>query len=149
LIAGVYAGLRDDLQSGGVECRLDFTPGLPHVLIDYKTIGYCVRSILNNAIEAMPGGGKITITTTRTEDAIAIVIADTGPGMTEETVRLATTPYFSTKDQGSGLGLSLCTRILEGHGADFDIHSAEGAGTTFTIRLKTPKEENDGQTAGS
>jgi signal transduction histidine kinase len=141
LIAGLYAGMRDDLEIGDIECRLDFAADLPLVMVDYKTISSCLRSILNNAMEAMPNGGTLRIGTVRADNEVLITVSDTGPGMSAKTVKQATAPFFSTKDRGSGLGLSLCARILEGHGAEFDILSSEGAGTTFTIRLQIPREE--------
>jgi two-component system, NtrC family, sensor kinase len=89
----------------------------------------------------MPNGGTLRIGTVRADNEVLITVSDTGPGMSAKTVKQATAPFFSTKDRGSGLGLSLCARILEGHGAEFDILSSEGAGTTFTIRLQIPREE--------
>ena len=77
-------------------------------------------------------------------DEIHITLTDTGPGMNAETIQAVTTPFFSTKESGSGLGLSLCVRILEEHGADLDIASEEGKGTTFTIRLKISREDEHG-----
>jgi len=60
--------------------------------------------------------------------------------MTPETLDAATNPFFSTKEQGSGLGLSLCARILEGHGAHMEISSSPQTGTTVTLHLQLPKE---------
>jgi signal transduction histidine kinase len=138
LVTAVYASLREDLELSGVECRLRLDPGLPQVRIDYKKMAYCIRSIVTNSLEAMPRGGRIELRTERGGDEAQIVITDTGPGMSPEMVREVTSPFFSSKERGSGLGLSLCARILEGHGADFEIQSAEGTGTTFIIRLKIP-----------
>lgn len=138
LLSAVYASLREDLELSAVECRLRLDPGLPQVRIDYKKMMYCFRSILTNSLEAMPHGGRIEIRTERKGEELQVVFADTGPGMSPEMVKEVTAPFFSTKERGSGLGLSLCARILEGHGADFEIQSAEGHGTTFIIRLKIP-----------
>lgn len=140
LITGVYAGLREDLEIARVECRLHLEPGLPHVRLDYKKMAYCIRSILTNSLEAMPEGGTIDLRTFRRGGEVHIVLADNGPGMSEETLKGVTSPFFSSKEKGSGLGLSLAARILEGHGAGFDIQSAVGMGTTFTIRLKAPQD---------
>jgi signal transduction histidine kinase len=65
LIATVYTGLHDDLELSGVVCRLDFAAGLPLVRIDYKKISYCLRSLIRNALEAMPRGGTMEIRTCR------------------------------------------------------------------------------------
>jgi signal transduction histidine kinase len=148
LVAAVYAGLRDDLELGSVECRLDFTAGLPLVRIDYKKISYCLRSLIRNAIEAMPRGGTLGIRTCRREDELLILLTDSGQGISAESMRLVTHPFFTTREDGSGLGLPLCARILEEHGARLDIASEAGAGTTITIILNIPTEETHGPTAG-
>lgn len=148
LVATVYTGLHDDLELSGVECRLDFAAGLPLVRIDYKKISYCLRSLIRNALEAMPRGGTLEIRTRRRENELLIVLADSGSGIAPESLRAVTLPFFTTRDDGSGLGLSLCARILEEHGARLDIASEEDAGTTITIILNIPTEETHGPTAG-
>ncbi len=141
LVTRVYSGVRDDLQLSKVSCRLDLAPGLPQAKVDYKKIGYCLRSILQNALEALPPGGEIALRTARQGDAIEVVVSDNGPGMSPETLKEATAPFFSTKESGSGLGLSLCARILEEHGTALEISSQEGVGTTFTMRLNIHRED--------
>jgi len=141
LVTGVYTGMRDELRSCNVECQLDFAPDLPQVTLDYKKITYCLRSLIHNALEAMPAGGKLEIRTGRSNDEVLLTLSDTGLGMDAEQIKAVTTPFFSTKEQGSGLGLSLCARILEGHNAVLEIASAKGAGTTFCIRFMTRREE--------
>jgi len=148
LVAAVYTGLREDLELSGVECRLDFAAGLPLVHIDYKKLAYCLRGLIRNAVEAMPRGGRMDIRTLQRDGELLIVLADSGSGITADILRSAALPYFTTKDEGSGLGLSLCARILEEHGARLDIASEEGSGTTITIILNIPTEETHGPTAG-
>jgi hypothetical protein len=148
LIAGVYAGLNEDLELGGIVCRLDFAAGLPLVRVDYKKISYCLRSLIRNAIEAMPAGGAMEIRTRRRENELLIILTDSGHGMTAETMHSVTLPFFTSRDDGSGLGLPLCARILDEHGARLDITSEEGVGTIITIILNIPTEETHGPIAG-
>lgn len=148
LVATVYTGLRDDLELSGVECRLDFASGLPQVRIDYKKISYCLRSLIRNALEAMPRGGTMEIRTRQRENELLIILTDSGHGITAETMRSVTLPFFTTRDDGSGLGLPLCARILEEHGARLDITSEEGVGTIITIILNIPTEATHGSIAG-
>ncbi|WP_298038906.1 ATP-binding protein [uncultured Desulfuromonas sp.] len=148
LATGVYGGLREDLELSGIDCRLDLQPGLPMIQLDYKKMVYCLRSIINNAIEALPRGGSLGIRTSGVGDDLQITVTDSGPGISPDVLRSVTSPFFSTKEEGSGLGLSLCARILEAHGATLDIEGCEGDGTAFTIHMKTPKEENHGSTSG-
>jgi signal transduction histidine kinase len=144
LITGVIVGLRDDLEINRIAYHFDLEPNIPKAKLDYKKIVYCLRSLANNAIEAMPDGGRIDIRSALGEDEIHITLTDTGPGMSAETIQAVTTPFFSTKESGSGLGLSLCVRILEDHGARLDIASTEDEGTTFTIRLNISREDEHG-----
>lgn len=148
LIATVYTSLHDDLELSGVVCRLDFAAGLPLVRIDYKKISYCLRSLIRNSLEAMPRGGAMEIRTCRRENELLIILADSGHGISPEAISSVTHPFFTTRQDGSGLGLPLCARILEEHGARLDITSEEGAGTTITITLNIPMEEAHGPTAG-
>ncbi len=146
LITAVFAGLRDDLQMSHISCRFNLEPNLPKAKLDYKKISYCLRSLATNAIEAMSDGGQIQIQSALCDNEIHITLTDTGPGMNAETIRAVTTPFFSTKESGSGLGLPLCARILEEHGTTLDIVSTEGQGTTFTIRLNISREDEHGPT---
>ncbi len=139
LVAGVYAGLKDDIGMAGVECSLDFDASLPLVRIDHKKMAYCLRNILNNSLDATPAGGKMGIRTLRNEDEVRIVLTDTGSGISKEILQAIERPFFSTKEKGSGLGLALCARILEEHGARLEVRSNEGPGTTITISLKLPE----------
>lgn len=149
MLAAVYAGLREDLEMGKVECRLDFASGLPMVRLDYKKISYCLRSLVHNAIEAMPQGGTLDIRTCRHENELHIVLTDSGHGISTEAMRSVTHPFFTTREDGSGLGLPLCARILEEHGGRLDIVSQEGAGTTITIILNLSTEAIHGPLARS
>ncbi len=138
LVTNVCAAFQDDFGLSGIDCELKLASGLPLVRIDFKKMAYCLRNMLNNAMEALPRGGRVTLTTQRSGDQVLLTLADDGPGMSPETLQEATTPFFTTKEKGSGLGLSLCSRILEGQGARLQIQSQEGRGTCFTVSLDVP-----------
>lgn len=99
-------------------------------------------NIIRNAIEAMPDGGSLKLRNhtapgnggSETSDVV-VAISDTGEGMDPETVKKAGTPFFTTKDNGHGLGLATTYRIIEELGGTIDIHTKAGEGTTFVIRL--------------
>ena len=148
LISAVCTGLRQDLELNGVDCRLELAADLPPARIDYKQMSYCLRSLLNNALEAMPSGGRVVVRTARQDDALLITLVDNGPGMSPETLQAVTFPFASTKEKGSGLGLPLCRRILEGFGATLEIESRQGSGTVISIRMNLPKEESHGAHSG-
>ncbi|MEJ2699680.1 MAG: ATP-binding protein, partial [Desulfuromonadales bacterium] len=99
------------------------------------------RSVINNALEATSRGGRLEIRTTREGDEVHLLLSDTGTGMSPEILQAAGNPFFSTKEKGSGLGLPLCVRILEEHGAKMEIRSDPGAGTQLLVRLPIPVQE--------
>ncbi len=92
-----------------------------------------------NAFEAMPGGGRLSLAV-RLEGppdarAIAVLVSDTGVGMSAEAAAIAFEPYFSTKETGVGLGLALVRRIVEGHGGRVELDSTPGQGTSVRLLL--------------
>ncbi len=141
LVARVYAGLREDLEMSGVEFNLDFGQDLPLVKVDHKKMTYCLRSVINNALEATPRGGRMEMRTRREGDEVHILLSDTGAGMSPEILQAAGKPFFSTKEKGSGLGLPLCVRIIEEHGAKMEIQSDPDVGTRILVRLPIPARE--------
>jgi two-component system sensor histidine kinase HydH len=96
------------------------------------------RAFLNvfvNAIQAMKDGGTLTVDLTEKKDGYVIQVEDTGSGVTQENLSKIFNPFFSTKEKGSGLGLSIVRNIMEGHRGSIHITSLEGSGTTITINL--------------
>ena len=83
----------------------------------------------------MPQGGTLEINSRRIGKYFEIVFADTGVGMTKETLSKIFTPLFTTKSQGMGFGLPICKRIVEAHGGLIDVSSEIGKGTKFTVRI--------------
>ncbi|MBO7742964.1 two-component sensor histidine kinase [Paenibacillus sp. MWE-103] len=94
-------------------------------------------NIGKNAIEAMPGGGKLTLTSAVDDHArtVTITIADTGIGMSEAQVNRLGAPYYSTKDKGTGLGTMVIFSVIRGMNGQIDVRSKEGAGTAYFITL--------------
>ncbi|NBD26244.1 ATP-binding protein [Paenibacillus glycinis] len=92
-------------------------------------------NVIKNAIEAMPQGGMVVVDLKSSGSGIAVSIADQGVGIPEEQLPLLGDPFFTTKDSGTGLGLMVCYRIIEGHGGKIDISSRPGIGTTVTVHL--------------
>jgi CheY-like chemotaxis protein len=115
---------------------IDIQP-VPPVHVVVAEIRELLLNLLFNAVDAMPSGGRITITTGQTQDGWALVaVTDEGTGMPEEVRRQIFQPFFSTKgDGGSGLGLSVCQTIASRHGAQLDVESTLGVGTIFTLRI--------------
>jgi PAS domain S-box-containing protein len=115
-----------------LQLRLTEVPpvnGRPAALTEVMT------NLILNAIDAMPNGGRLTITTARLDgQSVVITVADTGVGMTEAVRRRIFEPFFSTKGEaGSGLGLAMVFSIVKRHGGDIRVESQPGRGTRFTL----------------
>ncbi len=121
----------------GVKFTTKLDPSIKLVNIDTEQIKRVFINLVENAIDAINGGGEISIRTGRQKNGKSIVIevADTGQGMTESVKRQLFRPYFSTKPKGFGLGLAIVSRIVEDHGGKIRVGKAQPKGTVFTIEL--------------
>lgn len=114
---------------------LDLTKKEPRIKVDAQKIGRVFVNIVKNAVEAMPEGGKLTITSKRSNGNLEIVFTDTGTGITKEAMEKIFSPLFTTKAKGIGLGLPISKRIVEAHGGSISVKSKTGKGATFTVKL--------------
>lgn len=145
------------LFKANVEVCLDLAHELPLVVMDFTQICQVVMNVVINAIEAMPQGGKLSITSGLHDDPRSLIlnITDTGTGMLEEDRNRIFDPFFTRKPEGTGMGLSISRQILEKHGAFIDLETEPGAGTTFRItfplssRLGTLETAPDKESAES
>ncbi|UCG36570.1 MAG: GAF domain-containing protein [Candidatus Bathyarchaeota archaeon] len=113
----------------------DLTRDTPRICVDVEKMRRALLNVVKNAIEAMPEGGEITIKSKRSNRNIKISIADTGIGMSDETLEKIWTTLFTTKAKGMGLGLAICRRITDAHKGKILVHSKAGKGTTLTISV--------------
>jgi len=102
---------------------------------DPNQIKRVFTNLATNAIQAMPNGGKLTISTSLKDGFTSIVFQDTGVGIPKEDMEKLFTPLFTTKAKGVGLGLAICKNLVEAHGGSIEVESEEGKGSTFTIKL--------------
>lgn len=114
---------------------------LPSLYGDAARLEQVLINILNNSVEAMPDGGKITLSTIQRPGEIEIVIVDTGTGIPEENLSKVFDPFYTTKaiGQGTGLGLSICYGIIEQHHGRIELSGSGDKGTTVTIHLPVSK----------
>lgn len=91
------------------------------------------RNLIENAVEAMPEGGELGISSRTERDRVVVELTDTGVGIPEDKKGKLFTPFFTTKAQGLGMGLALCRRLVEAHGGTIEIASEQGKGTTVVI----------------
>jgi hypothetical protein len=113
----------------------DTTQDKPAIKVDAEKLKRAFVNVVKNAMEAMPEGGKLSITSRESNGNMEIAFADTGTGMTEEVMEKLWTPLHTTRAKGIGFGLPICKRIVEAHGGNISVESTVGKGTTFTFML--------------
>jgi len=113
------------------------TSELPQFVGDSEKLRQAFMNIILNAIQATPAGGRVAVSTRedRENGCIEIRFTDTGPGIPAETSSQIFEPFFTTKGSGTGLGLPITKKIVEGHGGTIDVESEPGHGATFTVKL--------------
>lgn len=111
-----------------------FLGSIPDILLDSKEIRQLILNLTRNAFEAMKSGGLLTISTTVAEGFVYLIFQDQGEGMSPKTVEKLGTPFFTTKEQGTGLGLATCYSIAARHNAVISV-STDSGGTTFEVRF--------------
>jgi len=137
---------RDQTQKKGIQVKLTTQLGnIPMIMGNPSELREVLTNIVFNAVDAMPKGGELTVTTQpQTEDWVEVRIADTGTGMTEEVKKRVFDPFFTTKGvTNSGLGMSVSYGIIKRHGGEILIESELGKGTNFIIHLPTGYGEEE------
>ncbi|MBP2654324.1 MAG: sensor histidine kinase [Firmicutes bacterium] len=139
-IAEVMAFLYGEALMYGIELKQTLANEPLFVLGNNEKIREVLINLCRNAFQAMTSGGLLTLLAKATETSIIIEITDTGHGMTDETIANIFTPFFTTKESGTGLGLSVCQRIVREHQGEINVSSQLGHGTTFTLTFPRHKE---------
>ncbi len=103
--------------------------------IDKEHMGRVLLNLITNAIDAMPDGGNLTISTEINKDLLLIKVEDAGKGIPEKDIIRIFDPFFSTKPQGVGLGLTTCYQIIVSHGGTIEVKSKVKKGSLFTVSL--------------
>jgi len=123
----------------------DWTTDDPKIRVDAIKIRRIFINLIDNAIDAMPTGGQLTLSSKRSNNEVEIQFKDTGKGIPENVLRELWKPLTTDKPKGMGLGLAICKRFAEAHGGSITVTSQVGQGTTFTLRLPIqPNRERPG-----
>jgi two-component system sensor histidine kinase PilS (NtrC family) len=128
-----------DQNKGSVSIRKNYS-GTVEVNADPKKMRQVFWNLGINAVEAMPGGGELTVSTKNTNEFVEITFKDTGTGIDKSNSDNIFYPFFTTKEQGTGLGLAIAYRIIEEHKGRLNVQSSSGNGTTFEIILPKTNE---------
>jgi signal transduction histidine kinase len=120
-----------------VRIRLDLEPEPVELEADPGQLHQVLVNLAVNAMQAMPEGGDLLLRTRGREKEVALIVIDTGCGMTDKVREQIFLPFFTTKDvdQGTGLGLSVVHGIVASHGGQIEVESSPGQGARFEIRL--------------
>jgi len=140
MVGDVAFLLAPEMEAAGVEFRQEMSTD-PKAFVDVEQIKRAVINLMRNAIQAMPGGGILTVRATTEDEEVIIDVTDTGLGMPEEVHHRLFEPFFTTREQGSGLGLAIVQQAVEKNRGRVQVATEEDHGTTFTLRL--PAENSD------
>jgi len=135
--------LRPQLEANQVEVRLSIGEQATYAMLDGTSMRGALMNLMLNAIEAMPDGGILSIAVNRSDEMLRLEIADTGHGISEDEAKKIFEPFYTTKEQGLGLGMPYAKKIIDQHGGTMSLSSQPGKGTTISIILPAGKEVDD------
>ncbi len=141
--------LQSRCAKAGIELLRNLSEELPEITADRSQLLQVLTNLIVNSIQAMPKGGRLTITTAHDGDDVLLFVEDTGTGISDEVMQKIFDPFFTTKDvdEGTGLGLSVVHGIVSSHGGTIEVESSVGRGTKFVIRLPIQTSANNGKSA--
>ena len=138
ILENLLSFLSTEIRDRRVELITDFDEDIPPMMLDEDQLNRALMNVLKNSIEAMPDGGRLIVSTKLKGDMAVINISDSGAGIDRSEWDKIFLPFYSTKKNGTGLGLPLADQIIREHGGSISLTSAPGKGTTFTISLPVP-----------
>jgi signal transduction histidine kinase len=143
LIEETVASIAPEADQQRVKIHRQYQGNLPQLSVDYQQVRQALLNVLINALQAMPNGGELYLSTSISNngtEAVSVSIRDTGCGIPPENLPQLFGPYFTTKQRGFGLGLSIVERIVQEHGGRIEVQSRVGQGSVFTLLFPIQKE---------
>lgn len=140
LIKSFIPFFEPELEKRNINLETKLPDSHPSINIDQKLFKQVLINLVQNAAAALHEGGKILISAKISEDIFILCVADNGIGMDEETAHRVFEPYFTTKANGTGLGLTMVYKIIKEFSGDISLQSYPGEGTVFTISLPIPQK---------
>jgi signal transduction histidine kinase len=134
LVTEIFDALAPQLEAQGIGVSLDVPPNTV-VTADRDMLRRAVLNLVLNAVDAMPKGGELVVTSFEGREGFELEIADSGPGLSDEQLKKVFDPFYTTKSSGTGLGLSIVQRIAEAHGGRVTVTNCPQGGAAFTIEV--------------
>ena len=135
VIGETLALMEQEIGDRDILVERELAEGLPRILLDRAQLKQAFYNIIKNALQAMRSGGILRIRTEADDTHVAISFIDSGHGIAPEQIGRLFEPYFTTKQNGTGLGLMIVQRIVREHGGTIEVESDKDRGTTFRIKL--------------
>ena len=139
LIRNIAELFKLEIKDKQIKFNLELSPDISQIQADENQVRQILMNVIINAIQAIPKKGEIKIKTEKAllkgEPAMKLIIEDSGIGIPEKDFTQIFDPFFSTKEKGSGLGLSIVYKLIEAHQGEIKVESKEGKGTKFVIFL--------------
>jgi signal transduction histidine kinase len=135
MIGDIHPLLQADALRNNCDIKISLDDTIPTVLLDQNSIRQLILNMVRNGLDAMPTGGLLHIFTEWKGTKVFLSIKDHGMGIALEDREKIGTPFFTTKDNGTGLGLAVCYRIVQRHAAILSVKSEPGKGTVFTVEF--------------
>jgi len=146
LVEGTLNLMQSQAKALGIEIENRADSELPLLQVDADQIKQALLNLLINACQAMPEGGRLSVRSGRINRHVAIRIEDTGKGISKSDMDNIFNPFFTTKEEGTGLGLPLSYALVERHGGKIQVHSEEGHGSVFTVLLPIAEGDDEKST---
>lgn len=127
--------LQEEVRAKGLTWKIRLESGLPPIEADPRQLKQALMNLILNGIQATPPGGTVEVRATPNGEGVFLAVQDTGAGIAAEDRERIFDPYFTTKQGGTGLGLTLARQIVEGHAGRISVESSRGHGSTFTLWL--------------
>ena len=140
LVDDVCEALGPQMEAQGIDVSIDVPPNTL-VSADREMFRRALVNLVLNAIDAMPHGGEVVMTSFESDAGFELEVADSGPGLSEDTQRRAFEPFYTTKAGGTGLGLAIVSRIADVHAGQVDASNCPEGGAAFTLRVPYPAKE--------
>ena len=141
-VRNVLGSFEKALGEKAIELETHLDPKEPNAEIDPSHFSQALQNVVQNSIDAMPAGGRLKVRTEMSDSGCEIVISDTGPGVPEQDAALIFMPFFSTKEQGMGLGLTIANRIMKQHEGDLTLVNDPEGGSAFALHLPSKEASN-------